>query len=213
MSFFLPLIWKPLFGKDCFYLSQTNEEAFKWINQTLWPFNNLCVYGPKGCGKTHLGIIWADQRNAIFIDAKSLPVISPDKAYIFDTIDAMSIDEKKLLTFLNELTEHNASCLWLARTPPSQWGFVLPDLVSRIRPMMSVAILSPDNQLIMNVIKKSFKDLGLKPSQRMLQFLINRIPRSFADIAKVISLIQEQQEKKVFTFEILKKIIEQIDQS
>ena len=51
---------KPYMGSDNFVVSNCNEAAFKAVeNWPNWLYFALCLYGPKGCGKSHLATLFA----------------------------------------------------------------------------------------------------------------------------------------------------------
>ena len=58
----LPLIFehRPAFGYEDFIVNPSNEEAVLWLDK--WPeWDNfaLAIYGPEGCGKTHLAHVFS----------------------------------------------------------------------------------------------------------------------------------------------------------
>ncbi len=52
---------RPSLGREDFLVSPCNRDAValteQWPN---WPYFSLCLYGPKGCGKTHLANVFAN---------------------------------------------------------------------------------------------------------------------------------------------------------
>jgi len=64
------------FQKD-FYVSSNNFEAYKLIDSwPNWPDKWINLYGPNGCGKTHLANIFSKKINSIFIDSKNFNIVS-----------------------------------------------------------------------------------------------------------------------------------------
>ena len=58
------------FSLESFIVSKCNINAKNLIEK--WPSekiknNILCIFGPNGCGKTHLAKIWAIKNNASYI--------------------------------------------------------------------------------------------------------------------------------------------------
>ena len=62
------------------------------LRPQTWLAPHLLVHGPKGSGKTHLGHIFAESHNAIFVDAcDSASVQSlPGQSYVVDDADLAS---------------------------------------------------------------------------------------------------------------------------
>ena len=49
------------FGREDYMISSCNFEAIQTIeNWPDWSFFAVCLYGPTGCGKTHLSQIFSD---------------------------------------------------------------------------------------------------------------------------------------------------------
>ena len=58
----LEFIPEPYLGKEDFMVAACNHEAFALVDSwPAWPFFAICVYGPEGCGKTHL----ADRKSVV----------------------------------------------------------------------------------------------------------------------------------------------------
>ena len=55
----------PTYAREDFVVAAGNREAIAWIERWPdWPAPALALHGPAGCGKTHLGRIWAARTNA-----------------------------------------------------------------------------------------------------------------------------------------------------
>src|SRR5262245_2483696 len=66
----LPL---PTYAREDFIMAPGNREALAWIDRWPdWPAPALALGGPPGCGKTHLGNIWAAQASAQLIAGAAL---------------------------------------------------------------------------------------------------------------------------------------------
>ena len=63
----------PTYAREDFVTASGNREALAWIDRWPdWPAPALALSGPPGCGKTHLGRIWAARAGAISIDGAAL---------------------------------------------------------------------------------------------------------------------------------------------
>ena len=52
----------PSLGRDDFMVADCNSEAVKLIDSwPQWPYFAVCIYGPEGCGKTHLANVFANK--------------------------------------------------------------------------------------------------------------------------------------------------------
>ena len=63
----------PTYAREDFVVASGNREALAWIDRWPdWPAPALALGGPAGCGKTHLGRIWAARAGAASIDGSAL---------------------------------------------------------------------------------------------------------------------------------------------
>ena len=51
---------RPSLGREDFMVAGCNKEAVGTIDLwPAWPYFAICIYGPEGCGKTHLANVFA----------------------------------------------------------------------------------------------------------------------------------------------------------
>src|SRR5262245_41235578 len=63
----------PTYAREEFVVAPGNREALAWIDRWPdWPAPALALGGPPGCGKTHLGRIWAARTGGTVIEAAGL---------------------------------------------------------------------------------------------------------------------------------------------
>ena len=63
----------PTYAREDFVVAPGNREALAWLDRWPdWPAPALCLNGPPGSGKTHLGRIWAADVSAKSIDGAEL---------------------------------------------------------------------------------------------------------------------------------------------
>ena len=183
----LPLSWRPLLDDASFCVGDTNEEAFQWIQAQTWPVHHLNIYGPKGSGKTHLGSLWARKEQAVWLPCSHESFVSPQGKYILDLTD-QTLDPQELFFFLEKAHHHSAQCLWLSHAP-LHFNETNPALKSRLTTFLCVQIQEPNDGLLLEVMKKAFKDVGLIACPNVLEFLMKRMERSFLEIGNVTEKI------------------------
>jgi chromosomal replication initiation ATPase DnaA len=163
-----------------------NETALALIDRwTDWPARALALTGPEGAGKSHLAAIWAEASGARVIaahalDAESVPQALATGALAVEDADRDGLDESALFHLLNLAREQAAYVLITARQPPAAWPVKLPDLVSRLRALPVAALEAPDDALLAAVLVKLFADRQLAVDERLIEFLLRHIERSFA---------------------------------
>jgi chromosomal replication initiation ATPase DnaA len=189
----LPLRWEPAFTQDHFFVSPSNQYAFHWIMQWPWPFPHVWIFGPQGCGKTHLATLWAGKHQAHWIAPHDLPIMDPQACWIidWDSLDLEKIDQSQLYGFLMHVQESQTRCLWISRRSAAAWDGPLADVTSRIRAMVSLEIRAPDDLLLGKILEKSLLDIGWKISAKLIDFLVRRMPRSFSSVADLTQLVHQ----------------------
>ncbi|MEE9273444.1 MAG: DnaA/Hda family protein [Robiginitomaculum sp.] len=149
-------------------------------NTDKWANHSLALIGPKGCGKTHLGHIWADSQGAIKLNGTD--AFTPDpkwqgKALWID--NAASTDEFTLFSLINLAIAGDIKALLLTdRTPPSTWSVQIPDLHSRLKNIVPARLSEPDDETMTAIIEKMFKDHGLKVKIDLINYLRANTERS-----------------------------------
>ncbi len=174
------------FDRADFLCGPGNETALALIDRwTEWPARAIALVGPQGSGKSHLAAIWADAAGARVIagraiDAASVPQALACGALAIEDADRSPCDEAALFHLLNLAREQSAYILITARRPPASWPIRLPDLASRLRALPVVTLEPPDDALLAAVLVKLFADRQLSVDDRLIEFLVHRIERSFA---------------------------------
>lgn len=185
-------------GRADFLVTDTNKDAVGWIDAWPdWPSNALGLYGPKGCGKSHLVHVFAAKTGAQILsieDLKSrdpLSIAESCKAVAWDNSESLP-DEQAFFHFFNAMRASGKSLLIVGRTAPARWPVSLPDLRSRLAGMPAVEILAPDDTTMTAVLTKLFHDRQLEISPGLIDFVLKRIPRTFAAIQKLVGAVDQE---------------------
>ena len=160
-----------------------------------WPANTVALVGPEGSGKSHLAATWTMAAGARVISGRALtqsdllPSLATGALVVEE---AAAADERSLFHLINLAREQEAFLLFTARTPPSTWPILLPDLMSRLRAIPVVTLQAPDDALLRAVIVKIAADRQLDLDESTVTYLSTHIERSFAAArAAVIALDDE----------------------
>ena len=189
----LDLPVEPRFGVEDFLVSACNEEAYQRIEAwPRWPDPVLLLVGPPGCGKSHLGAIWAARARARSIAAASLgladpPALAAAGAVLVENGQGVGAGEAALFHLLNLARESGCFALITANAPPDRWGLTTPDLVSRLRLAPLVEIGAPDEALIRAVLVKQFIDRQLVVDVGLIDYLALRIERSLGAARAIVA--------------------------
>ena len=176
----------PTYAREDFVVSDGNREALAWLDRWPdWPAPALALSGPAGCGKTHLGRIWAARPTAALrtgadFEAKSIA----DLAALTEASATVLIDDadrapdRALFHLYNLMRERRGHLLLLSELPPARWRIALPDLASRLRAAPAVAVAPPDDELLGSIILKQLADRQLHAGPGVVQYLVARMERS-----------------------------------
>jgi chromosomal replication initiation ATPase DnaA len=207
----LPLAFeaKRSFAREDFVPGEANRAALTLIDAWPdWPARTCVIWGPAGSGKTHLAQIWRVRSGARAIASAELTValvaaLEAGVPVLLDDADRAEAGAAffHLLNFVNQADG------WLLLTgvePPQRWPALVPDLHSRLTAVPGVELHVPDEPLLARVLLKLFADRQLKLPEALIDYLIPRMRRSFADAERLVVLIDTLalQQKRNISVEI-----------
>lgn len=215
-------------GREDFMVSKCNEKAFlmldAWPN---WVANGLYIYGPKGCGKSHLAHLFADKIKtytqgkqyvkiiqAQDINIRNVKRIASENMFIAVENVCPHHNDEALFHLFNIFNEEGRYMLWTSEKPANQWHFSLPDLQTRLNMLPSVAIEEPDDVMLQMLIVKLFNDRQIIIGSDILSYIINNTRRSFAYIRSLVKEIDEISlaYQSAVNYNIVKMAIEHISE-
>jgi chromosomal replication initiation ATPase DnaA len=177
-------------GAADFVVSESNREAVAWLDRWPdWPGAALAIYGPAGCGKTHLGHVWQSRSGAFFIDPAADPARLDRLPEGQLVLDGVRLPEEHLFHLINHVRARGATLLILDREPPARWTVRLPDLASRLAAMPAVGVQAPDDALLAAVLAKHFSDRQVEVAPGVIDYLVRQIERSFIAAATTARLL------------------------
>ena len=187
-------------GRDAFVVADANALAVAMIDAPAgWPSGRLVLTGAAGAGKTHLTHVWAAAQDAQIVAAADLPSFdipahAPGATAIedLDQCAGTRAVEEAMFHLLNLAAAERGLVLITARTPPRDWGLVLPDLLSRLNAAQTVRIDPPDDALLTAVLMKHFADRQLAPTPDALGWLMKRLTRRFDAVAEAAGWLDTQ---------------------
>ena len=102
------------------------------------------------------------------------------------------LDERALFHLLNLARQDDAYVLLTARSAPAAFAVGIRDLASRLRALPSVALAAPDDDLLRALIVKLATDRQLAVDEALVNYLVNRIERSFAGVQAAVKLLDQE---------------------
>jgi chromosomal replication initiation ATPase DnaA len=202
--------------EEDFFVSSSNFEAYKLIETwPKWPSRNINIYGPSGCGKSHLANILKKKINSFFINASdisnnSLALIKLKECLIIDNYEN-NIEENLLYTIINQTYQSNQYVIINSDQPISSLEIKLEDLKSRLSSFSKITIDLPTDDLIKVVLTKNFSDKQIQIDNKLIDFILKHINRSYEDIFNFIKKIDELSLStgKSININLIKKVLKQ----
>ncbi|MDB5489437.1 MAG: hypothetical protein JWQ58_3152 [Reyranella sp.] len=190
----------PTYLRDDFVVADGNREALAWIDRWPdWPAPVLSLNGPGGCGKTHLGRIWAARSDAVVMSGSDLEGKSvADLTDLATASPAIVIEgaeqspERGLFHLYNLVRERGGHLLLISPEPPARWSIALPDLASRLRAAPAVAVAPPDDELLGSIILKQLADRQLHAGAGVVQYLVSHMERSAEAARRVVAALDRR---------------------
>ncbi len=209
----LSLNLPPVYSADNFFVSASNQEAYRWI--TIWPHwpdHAVLICGPKGCGKTHLGQLWAKQARAQSWPASGLDAMDPAAMrahWLIEDIERTR-DERLLLHLFNMTREQGFRLLLTSAVAPYHLPFTLPDLTSRLLAMPYATIVQPDDTVLAGAMRKQFADRQMKVADDVIAYALPRMERSLGKVRELVELVDKSAlaERKNVTVPFIKRLLE-----
>ena len=201
------------FEKD-FFVSTNNFEAYKLIESwPKWPDKKINIFGPNGCGKTHLVNILSKKLKLLSVNAEKFDEKINKLADNFDCVVIENydenIDENLFYTFINHIAQLNKILIINSLKNIKNFKINLTDLKSRLDSFVEIQISLPTDDLIRVIILKTFSDKQINLSSKNLEFIIKNIERSYDKIFKFIKDIDNisLSTGKSININLIKKVL------
>ena len=189
------------FKDQDFYVSKSNEYAFKLINRwPKWEKNFVNLIGENFSGKTHLINIFLKKFKGIklfsnSINNKKLNEIKIHQNIILENLND-KVDEKLIYTLFNIIDQDNKYLIVTSLIPIVNLDFRLNDLKSRTKNFLLYNIEKPDDELMFALILKNLSDRQILIDKKLIDYITKRIDRSYGKIFDFIYRINEMSLKK-----------------
>ena len=185
------------YSKKDFFVSKSNFEAYKLIESwPNWPDKWINIFGPKGCGKTHLTMILKNKINIKILNPEDLDSNFESKLNNFDFFVIENyennINEEILFSFLNFMKLKDSFLLINSSQSLKSLKIKLNDLKSRLKSFIELGINLPDDDMVQVIILKNFSDKQISINNNVLNYIIKNIDRSYENIFKFLRDIDKE---------------------
>jgi len=206
--------FKKTYLSQDFYVSKNNFNAFKLIESwPQWPSRFINIFGPIGCGKTHLANILSSKINSLIISSQKIDenIINQFKTkecLIIDDFDN-DIDENLLYSIINLANQDNKYLIISSPISLKKFKIGLKDLNSRFTSFIEVGIDLPTDDLVKVILTKNFSDKQITISKKNIDYILNNIDRSYEKINLFSSLIDNLslEKAKPINLKLIKDVL------
>jgi len=202
------------FKNEDFYISKSNIHILNLLNNwPKWEKNFLNISGERLSGKTHLVNIFLKKFKGFKIETLNLTNDTLRKIKIHENIILEnlneSIDEKLFFALLNIVDQDNKYLIVTTIKPIVNLKFKLIDLRSRLNNFLLFNIEKPDDDLIFALILKNLSDRQISLENKLIDFIIKRIDRSYSKIFDFIYKIDQisLKKKKSIDLKMIKEVL------
>jgi chromosomal replication initiation ATPase DnaA len=169
---------------DALLISQSNRAAWERLGQwSEWPGGAIALTGPKGAGKTHMALAWAERARAGVCWPQDRAMDVFDRfggRVVVDDADQYP-DEPHLALLLDAARQRRgAAVLLVGEAPPDRWPARLRDLRSRFAAVPVLELGDPDDDLLAGVLDRLCRARFIKLTDKAARYLVSHMERSFA---------------------------------
>ena len=224
-----PLKFRPKadFGRADFMVNKCNQKALQAIEMwPNWPFFALVLYGPQGCGKSHLAHVFAEHAascterpfSVLIINARALNNQNVARIHMENpclVVEDLTpkVNNEALFHLFNLYQNEGGYVMFTAETAPARMRFKLPDLQSRLNMVPTVAIEEPDDEMLTMLIVKLFNDRQIMISPEVLNYIVQNMQRSFSYARRLVEEVDmiSLARKRAVTMPIVKEAMQNLD--
>lgn len=181
-------------GASRIVVGNANADAVEaFANTAAWPFRTAILFGPPRSGKSLLARWFAESGQGEAID------------------DAAALDETELFHRWNRAQESGTPLL-LVGGEEGKWQVALPDLASRLGAALRLAIGTPDDAMLAELIAAHAEQRGLVLGEGAGPYLVPRTARSHMAIERLVAAIDRLslERKQAATLTIWRDALEEL---
>ena len=201
-------------GRDDFLIAPNNQDAVACIDLWPdWPAPTLILYGPVASGKSHLAAVWQAKSDAVAVAAGALAAERIEARYCIvegaETALESHETAEALFHLYNRIAAKRGHLLLTGHAPPARWPIVLADLRSRLNALPAVEIKAPDDTMLAGLFAKLFRDRQLTVPGETILYLVQRIERSCAGVARAVELLDRASlaERRPITIPLARSVL------
>ncbi len=210
--------FKKSYSSQDFYVSKNNFNAFKLIESwPKWSSRFVNIFGPKGCGKTHLANVLMSKIQSVLTSAKKVDeeILSRYKTKECLIIDDFenNIDEKLLYSVINMAFQDNKYLIISSPISLKKFKIKLKDLNSRFTSFIDIGIDLPTDDLLRAILTKNFSDKQIQVSKKNIDYILKNIDRSYEKVNSFVNSIDNLSliKAKPINLQLIKNVLQKLN--
>ena len=210
--------FKKSYSSQDFYVSKNNFNAFKLIESwPKWSSRFVNIFGPKGCGKTHLANVLMSKIQSVLTSAKKVDeeILSRYKTKECLIIDDFenNIDEKLLYSVINMAFQDNKYLIISSPISLKKFKIKLKDLNSRFTSFIDIGIDLPTDDLLRVILTKNFSDKQIQVSKKNIDYILKYIDRSYEKVNSFVNSIDNLSliKAKPINLQLIKNVLQKLN--
>ena len=210
--------FKKSYSSQDFYVSKNNFNAFKLIESwPKWSSRFVNIFGPKGCGKTHLANVLMSKIQSVLtsakkVDEKILSRYKTKECLIIDDFEN-NIDEKLLYSVINMAFQDNKYLIISSPISLKKFKIKLKDLNSRFTSFIDIGIDLPTDDLLRVILTKNFSDKQIQVSKKNIDYILKNIDRSYEKVNSLVNSIDNLSliKAKPINLQLIKNALQKLN--
>jgi len=210
--------FKKSYSSQDFYVSKNNFNAFKLIESwPKWSSRFVNIFGPKGCGKTHLANVLMSKIQSVLtsakkVDEKILSRYKTKECLIIDDFEN-NIDEKLLYSVINMAFQDNKYLIISSPISLKKFKIKLKDLNSRFTSFIDIGIDLPTDDLLRAILTKNFSDKQIEVSKKNIDYILKNIDRSYEKVNSLVNSIDNLSliKAKPINLQLIKNALQKLN--
>tara|TARA_B100000586_G_scaffold269040_1_gene246893 strand:+ start:1114 stop:1776 length:663 start_codon:yes stop_codon:yes gene_type:complete len=210
--------FKKSYSSQDFYVSKNNFNAFKLIESwPKWSSRFVNIFGPKGCGKTHLANVLMSKIQSVLtsakkVDEKILSRYKTKECLIIDDFEN-NIDEKLLYSVINMAFQDNKYLIISSPISLKKFKIKLKDLNSRFTSFIDIGIDLPTDDLLRAILTKNFSDKQIQVSKKNIDYILKNIDRSYEKVNSFVNSIDNLSliKAKPINLQLIKNALQKLN--
>lgn len=201
------------FSSENYLLHKGNQEATQALLQP-WPTQRFgaVIYGAQGVGKTHLLKVYCAHYGVAYARAENLPPLAEVPLHLAVDVEKMPLSaqsQELLFHVFNHLNQLGGT-LVLALPAALKELDLLPDLASRLHLLEAYELVTPDEDMLRQLIAKWAYEKQLALPENVVRYLLERVERAPARMQKVLAGLDalSLQQKRGLTVPLVRDFLQ-----